>query len=82
VIHLAGSGLYCLELVGSIPASSTGAAVTPYYPTDSTTTARFVHTEYNGHCGLKGAAVNTYLVTLGGVPPVVFSDQPFFAVIP
>ena len=82
VIHLAGSGLYCLELAGSIPASSTGAAVTPYYPTDSTTTARFVHAEYNGHCGLNGAGVNTYLVTPGGVPPVPLSDQPFFAVIP
>ena len=56
--------------------------MTPYYPTDSTTTARFAHAEYNGHCGLNGEGVNTYLVTLGSVPPVAFADQPFFAVIP
>ena len=80
VIHLGGSGLYCLELDPSIPASSTGAVISPYYPQDSTNTGRFVHAEYNGHCGLNGEAVNTYLVS--GATTVGLEDEPFFAVIP
>jgi hypothetical protein len=80
VIHAVGSALYCLELAPSIPASSTGAVISPYYPGDDTNATHFAHAEFNGHCGLNGEEVNTYLVS--GPLSVVPVDEPFFAVIP
>jgi hypothetical protein len=80
VIHYPGSGLYCLELASSIPASSTGAVISPYWYGHDTNPTNFVHAEYDGHCGLNGEGVRTYLVT--GSTSTTLVDESFFAVIP
>jgi hypothetical protein len=83
VIHLNGSGLYCLELDPSVPATTTGAAASPYYPGDLTNTTQFAQVEFGGHCGLNGVEVETRLVTgSGSALAVTLVDQAFFAAIP
>jgi hypothetical protein len=83
VIHLSGTGIYCLELAGSIPALSTGAAASPYYPGDDTNPTEIAHAEFYGKCGLNGAEVHTWLVDVSvGSLRTTLTDESFFAVIP
>jgi Collagen triple helix repeat (20 copies) len=87
VTHTSGSGTYCVELAPGITASSTGAVATPYYPTDSTTTASadMAHVEFNGTCGTNGVSIHTFNMTGGTTTTnssLTFTDQPFFIVVP
>ena len=83
VTHTANSGEYCVEPAGSVPSAQTGAVVSPYYPTDSTTTAGTgitTQVEYDGTCGVNGEEVFTFKVTNGAT--VAFTDEPFFVAVP
>lgn len=87
VTHVA-TGVYCVNLDASVSASSTGAVISPYYPTDSTETAtpgQFAHVEYSGNCGTNGVAVATFNINPGTTTTngsTSFADQPFFIVVP
>ena len=77
-----GTGDYCVELNSSVPNSSTGAVVTPYYPLDSTAGTSITHAEYDGSCGTNGVRVLTWVVSANTTLGLASANEGFFIAVP
>ncbi|HKD94599.1 MAG TPA: hypothetical protein VKB43_07845 [Gaiellaceae bacterium] len=77
------TGDFCVQLSSSVPNSSTGAVVTPYYADDSTGGQSSTEAEFDGPCAPNGIKVLTWGVSANGSSLVLSpANEGFFIAVP